>query len=247
MIQAVILEDERLSADRLKALIEKHTPEVDIIQILDSVSAAREWLQTKPKFDLIFLDIQLNDGTSFDLLMDGLIHCPIIFTTAYDQFAIKAFKYNSVDYLLKPVNVDELKVAVEKYQKITEKTPDISQLTRLVKGDFKKRFLVKLGERLQSVEVTEIAYFFYDSGVTFLTTKTGKKWPVDTTIESLEDALNPLEFFRINRKLIVSLQGISEIHTYFNGRLLLKLDPAPTFETIVSRERVSEFKLWMDL
>ncbi len=247
MIQAVIVEDERLSADRLKGLIEKHTPQVEIIQILDSVAVAREWLQINSRFDLIFLDIQLNDGTSFDLLIEGLIQCPIIFSTAYDQYAIKAFKYNSIDYLLKPVNVDELKVAVEKFQRVTERKPDISQLTRLVKGDFKKRFLVKLGERLQSVEVTEIAYFYYDSGVTFLATKTGKKWPVDTSIESLEDTLNPLEFFRINRKLIVNLQGISEIHTYFNGRLLLKLDPAPSFETIVSRERVSEFKLWMDL
>ena len=247
-MKAVIVEDERLSADRLRSLVQKVSPDIEVLEILDSVGTARDWLSANSQPDVMFLDIQLNDGTSFDLLSEGLISCPVIFTTAYDQFAVKAFKFNSVDYLLKPVESTELEKAIEKFQRNREATSiDLSRLSKMVTGDYKKRFLVKLGEKFQSVEIGEVAYFYYDEGITFLMTKAGKKWPIDLSIESLEGVLNPLEFFRINRKLIICLPAISEIHTYFNGRLLLKLNPTTTFETIVSRERVSDFKKWMDL
>lgn len=251
MIRAVIVEDERLSADRLKSLIERLNPSMEVVAVLDSVGSAREWFQDQKAPDLLFLDIQLNDGISFDLLLEGAIHCPIIFTTAYDQFAIKAFKFNSIDYLLKPVELEALRQALAKFERsaksVNVDAPTVTRLERIVSDDFKKRFLVKLGEKFQSVDIGEVAYFFYQEGITYLQTRSGKKWPIDQTLEVLEEVLNPIEFFRVSRKLIISLPAVSEIHTYFNSRLLLKLTPQANFETIVSRERVADFKRWMDL
>ncbi len=249
MIQALIVEDERLSADRLKNMINEVAPELQIAAILDSVESSLEWFRDNSPPDLIFLDIQLNDGTGLDLLRESKTRCPVIFTTAYDDYAIKAFQYNSLDYLLKPVEEEDLKRAIAKFKEFSNEHPrvDIPQVERIIARDFKKRFLVKLGDQYKPIDVTSIAYFTYENGLTYLITHDGERWPVDQSLEQVQEVLNPLDFYRVNRQTLISLKSIAEIHTYFNSRLLLKLLPDCPQEVIVARERVSHFKKWMDL
>lgn len=252
MIQALIVEDERLSADRLKKMIEKVDPEVQIMDILDSVESSLEWYRDNSPPDLIFLDIQLNDGTGLDFLRDSNCKCPIIFTTAYDDYAIKAFRYNSLDYLLKPIEEEDLKRAIEKFKEYTSQpefrdNPVYPEVQRIISKEFKKRFLVKLGDQLKPIDVEDIAYFVYEKGLTSLLTHDGEKWPVDHSLEQVEELINPLEFYRVNRQTLISLKSIKEIHTYFNSRLLLNLNPSLDQDVIVARERVAHFKKWMDL
>ncbi len=255
-MHALIIEDERLSADRLKVLINKIDPEIRILDVLDSVSSARSWFRDNSPPDILFLDIQLNDGLGFDVLTEMKIEVPVIFTTAYDNYAIKAFKFNSIDYLLKPIDESDLQHSIEKLkaQDRPVETPspggvgqDFGQLKKILTGDFKKRFLVKLGDQYRSVNVENVSYFHYHEGMTYLVADDGKKYPLDYTMDHIESLLHPLEFFRINRKLILSLSSIKEIHSYFNSRLLLRLSPELPDEVIVSRDRVADFKRWMDL
>lgn len=255
-MHALIIEDERLSADRLKVLINKIDPDIQILDVLDSVSSARNWFRDNSPPDILFLDIQLNDGLGFDVLTEMKIEVPVIFTTAYDNYAIKAFKFNSIDYLLKPIDESDLQHSIEKLRaqdrpaetaNTNSVGQDFGQLKKILTGDFKKRFLVKLGDQYRSVNIAEVGYFHYHDGMTYLVANDGKKYPVDYTMDHIESLLHPLEFFRINRKLILSLSSIKEIHSYFNSRLLLKLSPDLSDEIIVSRDRVGDFKRWMDL
>ncbi|MEM9327689.1 MAG: LytTR family DNA-binding domain-containing protein [Bacteroidota bacterium] len=253
MMQALIVEDERLSAERLKHMIAKVDPQMEIVGILDSVKSSKEWLRDNSPPDVLFLDIQLNDGTGFDLLNVAEVNVPVIFTTAYDNYAIKAFKFNSIDYLLKPIEESELEASIKKLKKsepggdLTSPEQDFGHLQKIITGDFKQRFLVKLGDQYQSVLIPEIAYFQYNDGMCYVVVKEGRKYPLDYTMDQLEGLLNPLEFYRVNRQLLVSLAAIKEIHSYFNSRLLLRLAPDCDAEVIVSRDRVSDFKRWMDL
>ena len=249
---ALIVEDERLSADRLKSQIQRLAPDLELVDVLDSVETAQDWFRDNTPPDVLFLDIQLNDGTGFDLLSKVKVTFPVIFTTAYDKYAIKAFKFNGVDYLLKPVSDDELVSAIQKVQAVGAKEEGVSEphygrIQKIISGDFKKRFLVKIGDQFQSIGVVEIAFFHYEAGMCYIFTFNGKKYPVDYTMDQLEGLVNPLDFFRINRQYFASLKSIAEIHSYFNSRLLLKLTPDQSNEIIVSRDRVSDFKNWMDL
>ncbi|MEQ9424644.1 MAG: LytTR family DNA-binding domain-containing protein [Cyclobacteriaceae bacterium] len=250
-MDVVIVEDERPSADRLRRMISKCEGNIEVAAIIDSVKSGSDWFKENSPPDLMFLDIQLSDGTAFDLLNEISAKPPIIFTTAYDQYAIKAFKFNSVDYLLKPLNQQELEKALEKFYSMESIEPaeisDFGSIDRIITGDFKRRFLVKIGEQYQKVEVDQIAYFQYDCGLTYIFCPDGKKYPIDHTLDSLENMLHPLEFFRINRKSLVSIKAIDQIHSYFNSRLLLKLNPRTDEDPIVSRDRVGGFKRWMDL
>ncbi len=251
-MDVVIVEDERLSAEKLVRMINKFDPSIEVIATIDSVKKGVEWFKENSPPDLVLLDIQLSDGTGFDLLKEMDCSPPIIFTTAYDQYAIKAFKFNSVDYLLKPLDQSELEHALEKYKSLdkTERNAQnhsFGQVDQIINGEFKKRFLVKIGEQFQKVEVPQIAFFKYDDGLTYIYNLEGQKWPIDLSLDYLENMLHPLEFFRINRKMFISLNSIHQIHTYFNSRLLLKLKPEVDEEVIVSRDRVSDFKRWMDV
>lgn len=251
-MDVVIVEDERLSADKLIRMLHKADPSINLLASIDSVKNGLQWFRENSPPDLLFLDIQLNDGTGFDLLKEIQHSPPVIFTTAYDQYAIRAFKFNSVDYLLKPLNQDELEQALEKYNQADhDNTPrnhtNFGKIDSIINGEFKKRFLIKVGEQYQSVDVAEIAYFMYDDGLTYVHTKDKRKLPIDHSLENLENMLHPLEFFRINRKLLVSLGAINQIHTYFNSRLLLKLIPETVDDVVVSRDRVGDFKRWMDV
>jgi len=250
---AVIVEDERLSAERLDSMIRKQNLPVEIITILGSVNEAKDWFKDNSHPDLIFLDIQLGDGTAFDLIDDITPQVPIIFTTAFDEYAVRAFNFNSIDYLLKPIQADKLEKAVNKLTQlavdpgVTKTHPEVGQLKRIIEGDFKKRFLVKRGDRFIPVDIKDIAYFNYQLDVTRILTWDGAKYLIDQSLDQLENMINPLDYFRINRQFIISLQSIKEIHTYFNSRLLINLDPDWEDGVIISREKVQEFKRWMNL
>jgi DNA-binding LytR/AlgR family response regulator len=246
----LLIEDERPAAQRLKQLILELLPGVSINGHLDSITSSVDWLQLHPAPDLIFCDIQLADGLSFEIFERVKISSPIIFTTAFDQYAIKAFKLNSVDYLLKPIDPKELAGAITKFnsQKI-KTTIDLSQIKELLqpqKKDYKTRFMVKIGEKIQSVQTSEIAFFMSEERVTFLQTFEGKRYILDSTLDQLEVMIDPKKFFRLNRKYISSFEAIAEIHTYSNSRLKIKLSNCSDNDILVSREKVGALKDWLD-
>ncbi len=251
-MRTLIIEDERPAALRLSKLIKNCTPRAEIIEVIDSVEAAVKWLDTFEHPDLIFMDIQLADGLSFDIFQQTKITAPVIFTTAYDQYTLKAFKVNSVDYLLKPIDNEELVSAMAKFEKVFEKpqTYDQSVITQLLQNiqqkKYKERFLVKTGQQFSYIPIGNIAYFYSEDKIVCAQNNNGKRHILDYTLDQLEGCIDPDSFFRINRKFITKLSSIKKINTYFNSRLKLELQPVPASEVIVSRERVGNFKNWLD-
>jgi two-component system, LytTR family, response regulator LytT len=252
-LKAVIIEDEHIASKRLAQLVSELAPEIAIVGQLTSVESGRAWFAENPMPQLVFLDIQLNDGYGFDIL-DGLKeHPPVIFTTAYNEYAIRGFKYNGLDYLLKPIDRNDLHAALQKFLKTYgASTPlwgdqKLELIRNLFQKEYKHRFMVKVGNQYKSFNVEEIAYFKSNEGLIYLYGHNGKCYPVEYTIDQLEAILDPVQFFRINRKFMVSVTAVKEIHTYFNSRLLLKSLPADEDQLIVSRERTSSFKRWLDM
>lgn len=251
-MKAVIVEDEEFAAKRLGKMVKELAPEIEIVAELNSVQSGAQWFASNSAPDLIFLDIQLNDGYGFDILDALDEHPPVIFTTAYNEFAIRGFKYNGLDYLLKPIVKDDLKKALEKFKKnITRNgkgaTENLEHLRQLFHKEYKHRFMVKVGNMFKSFNVEDIAYFKSHEGLICLHTHSGQSYPIEYTIDQLENILNPIHFFRINRKFMVSVKSVAEIHTYFNSRLLLKILPKEEEQVIVSRERTTNFKKWLDM
>jgi len=252
-MKVLIIEDEKPAAKRLTKMVKQYRADCEILEVLDSVEGAVEWLETYKRPDLIFMDVQLADGISFEIFGQTEVTSPIVFTTAYDEYALRAFKVNSLDYLLKPIDPEELEKALcqyDKYHQNKNKTVDNSAieqlLSTLTKKEYKERFLVKIGQQLTYLRVVDIAYFYSDEGLIFACQQNGKRHNLDYTLDQLADVINPADFFRINRKIITNLKSIKKIHTYFNSRLKLELAPATSLETIVSRDRVSDFKKWLD-
>jgi len=247
-MQAIVIEDELLTAKRLVKLVHEHTG-IEVIESLHSVKSALKWLSEHEKPEIIFLDIQLGDGSGFDVL-ESIADFPfVIFTTAFDQYAIDAFKYNSIDYLLKPIKVEELLRAVEKYKKIrtNQDLPEIiDQLKSQLLKKYKQKFLIKTGEKYHSIDLESIAYFYSEDGYSYLQTKEGKSHIVDHTLEELSSLLDPHLYFRINRHMMISADQIESIETFFNNRLILKITPSFSGDVIVSREKVKAFKQWLD-
>ncbi len=248
-MKAVIIEDEKLSADRLKKLINE-LGSIDVLTTCYSVRSANEWLQENGTPDLIFLDIQLGDGTGFDVL-DSLKDFPqVIFTTAFDSYMLDAFKYNSLDYLLKPVKPEDLKKSIEKLDKVKNSKNDFDEVVAVLKDQlqktYKKKFLVKIGLKYQSIPVKDIAYFYSETSSTFLRTQSGNSMIIDHSLDEVQSLIDPEDFFRINRHMIVCLESINSIDSYFNNRLLLSLTPNFEEHAIVSREKVKVFKGWLD-
>ena len=224
-------------------------PECQIFGNLDTVTSAVEWLSKNPEPDLIFLDIQLADGVSFEIFEHIKVSSPIIFCTAFDQYAIKAFKLNSIDYLLKPIDPEELKHAFDKFNSV-RKMPEITMeqikiLLQPVQKAYKNRFLVKIGERIQTVSIEETSFFYSEDKVTFLMTRQGKKYIVDYTLDEIESMLNPEYFFRLNRKYISSIHAIKSVFTYSNSRLKIILEHSDDKDILISREKMQPFKSWM--
>jgi DNA-binding LytR/AlgR family response regulator len=254
MIQGVlIIEDEPHAAQRLVKLIEELVPGVNILGKIDSVKKSVQWISENPTPDLIFMDIQLADGISFQIFDQCEVKCPVIFTTAYDAYALKAFKVNSIDYILKPVDKDDLEAAFRKLNSLTSHSNSSHQILASI-GDavktltrkYKTRFIIKVGEHLKSIEVSDIQYFFSLEKTTFGKVADGRKHILDFTLDQLEDVLDPLHFFRINRKYIISPGAIQDMISHTNSRIKLVLKGSEDADIIVARERVQEFKDWLD-
>lgn len=251
-MKILILEDEPLAARRIESLVKSLEPAAEILAKLESVRSAVKWLNEHPQPDLILMDIQLADGLSFEIFQQADVSAPIIFTTAYDEYAIRAFKVNSVDYLLKPVEKDELEAALDKWktQKGSASQDQIGKVLDTLlsqKTDWKTRFLLKAGARFDIVETNDVAYLYAEDKVVFLVTKDQKKYYVDETLDELEQKLNPKSFFRINRKYLTQLPAIERIEPHFNGRLKIKLRHRDDDDVYVSREKAEVFKKWLDL
>lgn len=252
-MKILIVEDEELAVKKLQKTLSAIDTSAEIVGTTESIRGTVEWLQDNPAPDLILMDIELSDGQSFEIFNLADVKSPVIFTTSYDEYALKAFKVNSVDYLLKPIQKDELEAALGKYKKLKEnKGSDIS-IDSLVKElqqklqpkEYRKRFLVKLAQKLVSIEVDDICYFYSDGRLNFFKTKDNKKFVVDYTMDELESMLDPEKFFRISRSFYVSIDSVEKIDDYFGNRVILGLQPLVDKEAIVSREKVTDFKRWM--
>lgn len=250
MITALIIEDEKLAARRLLKLLSIY--DIEIKATLHSLSEAKNWLDNYKHPDLILLDIQLSDGLSFELFKHRNITSAIIFTTAYDEYALKAFKVNSIDYLLKPIDKNELKLAIEKF-KVQHQKPSFSfeDLKSIFNGNlqeqnYKERFTVKVGEHLKVFETEEIDCFLSQHKTTYLVTKHGRQYPLEKSLEEVDGLLSPKTFFRINRTYIININALKDIISYTNSRLKVVLNQNLEDDLIVSRERVKDFKGWLD-
>ncbi|GAB3794823.1 LytTR family DNA-binding domain-containing protein [Spirosoma humi] len=261
-MNVLIVEDEELAVRKLRKLIASTEPTLNIQGVTGSIEESVSWLQQHPSPDLIFMDIELADGQSFEIFEQVTIRSWVIFTTSYDEYALQAFRVNSIDYLLKPIQKEDLQRSLKKLRDLTAQGPiqapdaptpglNIEKLLRKLQGvgnlakDYRKRFLVKQGQKLLSVETGDILYFYTDERFSFFKTRSGQKFLVDYTLDELADSLDPAQFFRPNRGLIITHQAVEQIQPYFGNRLSLTLKPAFDKEALVSREKVSEFKDWM--
>ncbi len=250
----ILIEDEKPAARRLQRMLT--ALDVPVQAMLHSVSESVQWLQENPHPDLIFLDIQLSDGLSFEIFETLSIKSAVIFTTAYDEYALKAFKLNSIDYLLKPIDDEELAAAVAKFQELHPKNPntpaiDLKGIQQLLtpaspKNSYKKRFTIKIGQHLKIFNSADIECFYSENKGTYLHTKDHRNYLIDHTLETLEQELDPAVFYRVSRKFYININAIKDIISYTNSRLLLKLNSYDSQEIIVSRERVKDFKEWLE-
>ena len=253
-MNVLLAEDEALAAERLVKMIGDYDPSITISEQIDSVSEVITFLKSGKPIDLMFLDIQLADGKSFEIFNALHTDVPIIFTTAYDQYALKAFKLHSIDYLLKPVQKEELAAAIDKFKRLQTKailtSENIQSLRELIEtksAPFKQRIVVKAGNKLQFRQVEEVSYFFADGKEAYMVTqKENRKHLIGYTLEELEQLLSPDEFFRISRKFIVRADAIAEVKGTMTTRLEVKLSQSSEHSLAVSRERVSDFKRWLD-
>jgi len=251
-LKIVIIEDEYLAVDRLKELLLKYDPNIEIIGELDTVEDAVNWFKNNSAPDLVIMDIQLADGISFDIFKQVPIHYPILFTTAYQEYAIRAFKVNSVDYLLKPVSYFELENAMEVFHQRfkTEKNvlslEVIEKVKQMLTKDYKKRFTVKVGEHIKSIPVEEIVFFRSEGKGTFLRTFEKRQYMIDYSLEALNDLLDPDVFFRINRQYIINHSVIEDVTAYSQSRLKIRLQNCDDDKILISRDKVGAFKDWLD-
>jgi DNA-binding LytR/AlgR family response regulator len=251
-MEILIIEDEEPAFKRIQKMLKEIEPDHTLLDQIVSVSSGVKWFNKNESPDLIISDIQLSDGISFDIFKQVEIKCPIIFTTAYDQYAIEAFKVNSIDYLLKPVKREELDNAVVKYKSrsAAPATPaiDITKLLQSLQpaaNDYKKRFVVRYGEHIKTIDIEDVVYFYTEDKATFLCTKDERRFVVDFNLDTLDSILDPKAFFRINRQYIININSIAEMFSYSKSRVLIKLKPASKHETIVSTERSADFKHWL--
>ncbi|MEN8203940.1 MAG: LytTR family DNA-binding domain-containing protein [Bacteroidota bacterium] len=245
----LILEDENRAAHHLQRLLQEVAPEMEVLAIRETVRESVDYLKSNPQLSLIFSDIQLADGLCFDIFRQVDVACPIIFTTAYDTYAIEAFNTNGIDYLLKPIEEDRLKQAIHKARQFTTQI-DLGKLVELSnllpKKQTKSRFMVKVGEKIRSIAVEEIKVFYSFEKATYLHTQTNRDYIIDYSLDELQHLLDDAHFFRINRKYIVSLAACSHIYAWSNSRLKLDIEGIDDQKIVVAREKVQEFKLWLD-
>lgn len=252
-MNVLILEDETLAGEKLENLLKEINDTLQIIGIIKSVEAAKEWFSIHPHPDLVISDIKLLDGLSFELFETVEYTNPIIFTTAYDQYAIKAFEVNSIDYLLKPIQKDKMVKALSKLNSedssVGQAVPyqEIIQMIKTGQEQHKTRFMIKAGQKILAVPVEKIAYFYSLNKLTYIVSIDGKKYPYDQTLEIVDQQIDRAQFFRANRKYIVRFDAVSEIHPYFKGRIKINLTPEAEDDIVISAERTPEFKKWLDM
>ncbi len=241
-----VAEDEMPAFKRLSKLLAEVAPTAVIAGHADSIAQAKEWFETHPRPDLLLLDIHLADGSGFDLLREIKPDCPVIFITAYNEYAFDAFKTVSIDCLLKPLKKEELAAALGKlkqFQSILTRT--LPQETQTLAQDYKKRFLVRFGEHIKTLSVTDIAYFYSENKATFARTYEARNYPIDHNLDALERMLDPQDFFRINRQYLINMNAIEEMRSYTKARVIVKLKPAVKEPPVVSSERAADFKDWL--
>ncbi|NDK56635.1 LytR/AlgR family response regulator transcription factor [Pontibacter fetidus] len=252
-MNVLIIEDEAAAASRISKMLLQLDSTIRILGVTDSIESTVDWLNNHAQPDLILSDIQLADGSSFEIFRQTNVEVPVIFTTAYDQFALDAFKLNSIDYLLKPIKLQELAQSLEKFKKTRSKTSgpavDYSLLLQALqpnaKPAYQKRLVIKFGQHLKTVEIADVAYFYTQERMTHVCTFEGKRWPIDQNLDEVEDILDPSQFFRINRQFIINIKAIDAMYSYSKARVRIDLHPASDHETIVSTERAAAFKQWL--
>lgn len=250
-MQVLIIEDETPAADRLTKLLCAIHDEIDVIARLDSVETSVRYFRTAPPIDLIFMDIQLADGLSFDIFQQTIVKAPVIFTTAFDQYTLKAFKVNSIDYLLKPIDEVELSQAVGKYGRLYPKADHyysdkmLKLVTEMNAVRYKERLLIKRGQQLSYLKTESAAYCYAEGKLCYAVDFANNKYLLENNLSQLEEQLHPARFYRINRHLVVNIDAVKKVYTWLGGRLKLEMTLSSTAETVVSRERVNGFKEWL--
>jgi DNA-binding LytR/AlgR family response regulator len=251
-MRVVIIEDELPAANRLAKMLQGFDDEIEIIKRLDSIESAVKYLQVTDEADLIFMDIQLADGLSFDIFRQAKVKPPVIFTTAFDQYTLKAFKVNSVDYLLKPIDADELRLAIDKFRQLhgkKEKNDFSEKMQRLLEqvsgSKYKERLFIKRGQQLSYLKTSAAAGCYADGKLCYAVDFANTKFLLENNLSQLEEQLDPAQFYRVNRHLLINIEAISKVHPWLGGRLKIELNPAINVDTVVSRERVNGFKEWL--
>ncbi len=249
-MKIVLIEDENLAAEKLERYLSKYDAKNTIVKKLTSISESVIWFQNNQDFDVVFMDIQLTDGLSFEIFNQVKIVKPVIFTTAFDEYAIDAFKVNSIDYILKPITFTDVSSAMKKLsqmQKVfTGNDSMINAVKQIAEKKIKDRFLVRLGNHIHSIKTTEISLFYAEGRTVFLINEAKRKYILDYKLESLEEVLNPSEFFRVNRTFIINISDIQDVLVYSNSRLKITSKVFNEKEIIVSREKVNAFKTWFE-
>jgi two-component system LytT family response regulator len=253
-MNVVIVEDEHLTAERISTLLRQIDPGIEILSIIDSVKQSVDWFKSNQKPDLVFMDIQLADGLSFDVFDKVKIEVPVIFITAFQEYAIKAFKVNSVDYLLKPVSEEDLRTALDKYKRYYNKELSIpsiggdllQNIRDMISKPYKSRFMVRVGDHIKTVDVANILYFYSLQKGTYIHSSDKHNYVVDFTLGGLEELLDPLLFYRINRRYLITHKAISDVVTLSSSKLKVKLLHSEDDEIYISRDKVATFKEWLD-
>jgi two-component system LytT family response regulator len=250
-MRTLLIEDENTAMERLKSLLKQINPNTLVVGECDSIESALEWFKSNPQPEVVFTDVQLGDGTCFEIFNQVKVHCPIVFITAFNEHAIGAFRVNATDYILKPLKKEDLEKAIEKIDKRTAHTSDIdySKLAKAIleeQNKFEKRYLIRYGEQIRTITSNDIAYIYTTQKAVFIVTSSGKEYPIDKSLENLEKELDPKKFFRINRQFIVNIKSIGHMHTASKSRVKLDLTPPFTAdEVIVSTEKSPLFKDWL--
>ncbi|SOC79611.1 two component transcriptional regulator, LytTR family [Salinimicrobium sediminis] len=255
-MRTVIIEDEAFAADALENQILQLRPNAQILEKLESVEESVKWLKTHEQPDVLFCDIHLSDGSSFEIFKQVDLQSPVIFTTAFDEFAIEAFKVNSVDYLLKPIKKDALERSIKKHESLQQGNmqQELENIRNLLRNGplkpsvaKKSRFMVKSGQSIKVIQQEEIAFFLAEEGIVLLVNFDKQRFVIDYTLDQLEEKLDPEKFFRANRQLIVSINAVARAEPYFKGRLLLQTEPSAPGDQVISSNKASAFKKWLDL
>jgi two-component system LytT family response regulator len=254
MMQVLIIEDEKLAAERLKNMITELEPAAQIVKLVESIKIAVKWLSTNAHPDLIFMDVQLADGLCFEIFEKVNVDVPVIFTTAYNEYALRAFKVNSIDYLLKPIDKEELRASLTKYRKLNSTVTQnvalppqvLKQVMEIIRNPHKSRFVVRIGEHIKTIAIEDVAYFHSSEKYSFIRSVSGRDYAIDYSLDQLEQELDPSRFFRVSRKFIIAMAHIKDIVAYSGSRLQLNVMGGNEEEILVSREKVTDFKNWLD-